>query len=1144
MRRNYLYGLILVLIPNVIAGVFIGLAFYQESEGKTGFRRGIDLAGGTILVYEVNLDRTRERLGTTDQVNPNTGATGLSADDIKKLAESLKRRIDPADLRNVVVRPVGTTRVEIILPFSNAGSGESAGITEDFVQEVKNLVSQVGVLEFRIVANPTDDREAIQDARNLLARADTDPAFKAELEERARRGLPPPAPRGESGNGYSVKVNGQKVDNTSYEWVELGREERFSLGLSNEFATDPPKRRDGTQGTWLYPLLAARRAQVWPETIDAYPALLYSREFTKATPSRDEEGKKVEYFVLTRVSPVDAMRVDREVGLQANVGSRGLDPAVTFQFNPAGANRFGKLTERNRKTESFKRQLAVIMDEKIVSAPTLDAVIRDSGTISGSGFDMGSVTRLANIMRSGALNAELKPDPVSENTVGPTLGQDTIRKGLMAVAAAYVVVLVFMVIYYRFAGLVACIALFSNLFLTVGFMVAVNAAFTLPGLAGIVLMLGMAVDANVLIYERLREERDKGANLATAIRLGYDRAFYTIIDTHLTSIFTSVVLYTFGNDNLKGFAVSLTVGLIISLFTSLYMTRLVFDYAIHRRVLTNLRMLRFFSRPRFDFMRIRHYMFALTAVLTFGGLGLFLYRGEASLNVDFTKGSLYGGRLKTDEARTMSQLLALLGEEAQRERLQVKPGPDGVIWRGAPTTTDDGRTRAADWTYQVNYADGASAIVTISPDEAWTRLTEDEQLADLRERASKLPGLSVESVKLSGLDDDLSGGKTRSFAVRTTEKEPELVQVMLDRLLRNDQGEQLLAAANVTGVTVDGPVATVKLDRPASPKYFAQFVTRQLKLENRVPTLGAGIAAEVTGVPDAADQQAAIDEARSGRFKVLRVDVSQNPEFRALKEAADSDARAALVGPASLVKPAAVRERDVFAQAIDGASKSFEARPVPDRLETFDPALAEDTRNRAFYAILLSWVAIVAYLWFRFGNWTFGLAAVLCLIHDLCFTLGAIAACHYVYDTQLGRLLGLHDFKIDLAAVAALLTLVGYSVNEIIVNFARIREVRGKNPALTPQMINDSVNQTLSRTILTSTTVFLVSFVLYTFGGEGVHLFAFVMATGVLISTYSSIYIASPLLLIFGEGKGKTPIEAPKPESPTPTAAREEELVV
>src|SRR5262249_6721008 len=159
-------------------------------------------------------------------------------------------------------------------------------------------------------------------------------------------------------------------------------------------------------------------------------------------------------------------------------------------------------------------------------------------------------------------------DPVSEASMGPTLGADTISSGTLSVLGAFVAVLAFMLFYYRFAGMVACIALFANLLMTVAFMILVQAAFTLPGLAGLVLTLGMAVDANVLIYERLREERDRGASLAQAIRNGYDRAFPTIVDTHLSSIFTAIVLYVVGNDQLKGFGISLTVGLVISLFTS------------------------------------------------------------------------------------------------------------------------------------------------------------------------------------------------------------------------------------------------------------------------------------------------------------------------------------------------------------------------------------------------------------------------------------------------------------------------------------------------------------------------------------------------------------------------------------------------
>jgi SecD/SecF fusion protein len=224
-----------------------------------------------------------------------------------------------------------------------------------------------------------------------------------------------------------------------------------------------------------------------------------------------------------------------------------------------------------------------------------------------------------------------------------------------------------------------------------------------------------------------------------------------------------------------------------------------------------------------------------------------------------------------------------------------------------------------------------------------------------------------------------------------------------------------------------------------------------------------------------------------------------------------------------------------FQNIMSEMQKEFNTRPQPERLENFDRTFAADTTKRAVYAILLSWMAILAYLWFRFGNWTFGLATVMCLIHDLFFTLGIIAFCHYVHNWSPGfaTMLGLQDFKIDLAAVAALLTLVGYSVNDTIVVFDRIREVRGKNPELTPQMINDSVNQTLSRTLLTAFSVWLVVIVLYIWGGEGVHLFAFVMVVGVIVGTYSSIYIASPLLLIFGEGAKPSQFRDRKPEPAT-----------
>jgi SecD/SecF fusion protein len=261
----------------------------------------------------------------------------------------------------------------------------------------------------------------------------------------------------------------------------------------------------------------------------------------------------------------------------------------------------------------------------------------------------------------------------------------------------------------------------------------------------------------------------------------------------------------------------------------------------------------------------------------------------------------------------------------------------------------------------------------------------------------------------------------------------------------------------------------------------------------------------------------------------MQLDVGRNPRLAALKQPAGAPGRA--------------DQLQALGTVVSDTKRAFDSTPEPERLEVFDSQLASETRAQALKAILVSWVAILLYLWFRFGNWTFGLASVICLVHDLCFTIGAIAVCHYLHLIPGLNFLGIEDFKIDLAAVAALLTLVGYSVNEIIVNFARIREVRGKNPQLTPQMINDSVNQTLSRTILTSMTVFLVSIVLYAFGGEGVHLFAFVMVMGVMVSTYSSIFVASPLLLFLGEGRDTTGTTEQPATSEAEETSSEEEVV-
>ncbi len=220
--------------------------------------------------------------------------------------------------------------------------------------------------------------------------------------------------------------------------------------------------------------------------------------------------------------------------------------------------------------------MAIILDGIVQSAPRINSAISGNGIISGD-YKQKEVEDLAQILTAGGLPASLDPTPLSEQVVSATLGQDTIKAGVTSMLVATGVVVVFMVIYYRFAGLVANLALLLNVTLTVAFMIMFNAAFTPAVWRGLALTVGMAVDANVLIYERMREELAKGSTLRMAIRNGFDRASITIIDANLTTLITAIVLYMIGTDQIKGFAVTLTVGLLMNLFTAITVSRLVFD---------------------------------------------------------------------------------------------------------------------------------------------------------------------------------------------------------------------------------------------------------------------------------------------------------------------------------------------------------------------------------------------------------------------------------------------------------------------------------------------------------------------------------------------------------------------------------------
>jgi preprotein translocase subunit SecD len=248
---------------------------------------------------------------------------------------------------------------------------------------------------------------------------------------------------------------------------------------------------------------------------------------------------------------------------------------TSFTLSPDGGKRFGRYTEAN-----VGNRLAVVLDNQIVSVATIQSKIEDSGRITGLGSEEESVD-LSRYLRSGSLPAGVKY--AEERSVGPSLGSDSIRSGVAAGLAGLAAVVVAMLVYYKRAGVNAVLALILNAIILVAAMSYLDAALTLPGIAGVILTIGMAVDSNVLIFERIREELRAGKSVVAAVDTGFNKAWLTIVDTHVTTVVSCCFLFLFGEGPVKGFAVSLVIGLIANLFTAVFVSRTIFDYELSGR---------------------------------------------------------------------------------------------------------------------------------------------------------------------------------------------------------------------------------------------------------------------------------------------------------------------------------------------------------------------------------------------------------------------------------------------------------------------------------------------------------------------------------------------------------------------------------
>jgi SecD/SecF fusion protein len=806
----------------------------------------------------------------------------------------------------------------------------------------------------------------------------------------------------------------EKVDATKRKIVDLGKLE-FSVLANEAEHQDLIQRadalgndkgeifRDGLLiGKW-------RRAAIDAETGE--PKIQPGdRVHTRTVTQNDKQA--LEYLVVVDPDPKRRITGDLLKSVRDTITDKGL--AVGFTFNERGGYLMQQLTSKYqpRTGAGYKTRLAVLLNEEIHSAPTINAVIGSSGVIEGS-FTQEEVDELISVLNAGALQVPLMHDPVSEFTVSPLLGIDIQRKGFTAMVVSVVLVFLVTLAYYLKAGFIADICLAINILLTMGAMALIDATFTLPGLAGLVLSIGMAVDANVLIFERMREEKAKGSSTRMAIKNGFEKAYSTIFDSNVTTLISAVVLYYIGTDQIRGFAVTLFIGIVMSMFSAVYIGRLIFDIGEHKRWIKDLKMVSLIHAERIDFLGKKWICAVISTVLIVGGMTAIAIRGSDNLDIDFRGGSMVTFKFvgETPTADEVHQALEQKFEESlSLERLEVpQNGKTQVLFRMRTIESDAQKV-----------SDGIREVFADTP---YVLVQQHVTLGKLVE---------IPKPESAGDKEDLSNATPDPF--------------------------------------LGGHEMEVKLSETMLPSSLADEVQSELK--------------SMEGYEHSKD----LVRARS---------LSEG-------ESKDTDIKVEL---AAAVTPADAQ------RVLETVEKRLEGRPYFEELNTFDQSVSGDMKSAAILALAISLLAIVAYLWIRFQRVMFGVAACAALVHDVLITLGFIAFGAYLSGNPVGQFLGLEDFKINLSIVAAFLTIIGYSLNDTIVVFDRVREVRGRNPIITEQMVNQSLNQTLSRTLLTSATTFVVLIVLYFMGGKGIHGFAYCMILGIIFGTYSSIYIASPILI-------------------------------
>ena len=830
---------IMTLVPSFYSATPSWWKTYMAPEG---LRLGLDLQGGMHLVLKVDLEKAEEN------------SLLFAANDIKDILaeQSISAIRTPSPQANTVI---------FTLPNSSAIDKVEALITSDFPEINAKLERKEGSFP-RISLSLTQEKQdyiksnAVNQSLEILRnRIDqfgvAEPVIIRQGEDEIVIQLP-----GVKDPKRALKLLG---DTAQLEFKAVAESGGVNIAKIVNQARTSGEWKDGESMAKLNRAIA----QLIPDGTSVY----FEKETNKQTGEEISTPLLLENKVL--------MTGDMIKDAQVRIGGTFNQPYVGIDMTGRGSRVFAKITEQN-----VGRRMAIVLDDIVRSAPVIrERILGGSAQISGS-FTHEEATDLAIILRVGALPAPV--DIIQNLTVGASLGQDSINRGLYSGIFGTIIVLAFMIIYYRTSGVIANAALFLNILLLFTGLAVLNATLTLPGIAGIILSIGMAVDANVLIFERMREEYALGKSVRSSIDSGFGKAFLTIVDSQVTTLITALALFLFGTGPIKGFAITLSLGIIFNLFTALFFSRTMFDTVNSIKPMKKLNFLQFTKKPNIDFLQIKKFTYALSLIMILIGVVAFVQigRGKANLGVDFSGGSL----------------------------LQYKASQDFTM----------------------------------------------------NEVRTAFKGTSLEGVNLQEVENE---------------------HRLMIKVKRDDK-----IVANL-GDQVDAIMAE-------------QLGDKGFVLESQ-SEIGSSVSAVL--------------------------------------------------------------------------------------------------RNKAILAIAISLAGVICYLALRFDI-RFGLAAAAATFHDVIVVLG---------------ICWLMNIEITLLIVTALLTLAGYSLNDSVVVFDRIRENMAKDEKhnLT-SVINNSINQVMSRTIVTSLTTFLVLAALFFLGGSVIHGFAFTLLVGVAVGTYSSIFIASPLLTL------------------------------